>query len=437
MGWTYRRKRATPNALEFDKRSLRFSCAYSSARHHFYDDGPFPEYSKTVHIVKILDFIQAEGKGSYLCYKTNKVSLDTGDAEVLDYDDKPVATGKKSLFAETDKHRVAKVCISDWLIGHARPIFSFFLDGSRHVYKVDDMAIGKKIYPVLAGQIVVGCCVRRGRDTFKPYGRIAPKVVMSLPDDFDIDDEGDNFCRLYCEKINAELAKSPFLQGAGIKMEKLLLYKTDGGKTDKDNYKNRGTAKIQAEMTDEEQRLVAQLCADNQLDSAHYLVKDGSLEYNPQFSNMDEAARTMLRENYRYVVGVSKRFNPELLPDFEGHRLSQTIASLAPFERTKAYRYTSDANGVEYAVWYLRLRRSDFRETHFSDVVKCEMVIVDEGGNLDTELIDTISANLIGEAYPVCYGNDSRWANHLYPVYLTETFCKSKYHNKDIILNLF
>ena len=155
------------------------------------------------------------------------------------------------------------------------------------------------------------------------------------------------------------------------------------------------------------------------------------------FSNVNRSDKTMLRENYRYVVGVSKRFDPELLPDYEGHRLSKTIANLKPFERTKAYRYTSEANGVQYACLYLRLRNIDFRETNYSDLVKCEMFIINEDEQIDTDLINTISANLIKEAYPVCYGNDTRWANHLYPVFLTETFCKSKYYNSDIILNLF
>lgn len=202
----------------------------------------------------------------------------------------------------------------------------------------------------------------------------------------------------------------------------------------KDTYKNRGTAKIQTEMTDEEQRLVNQLCHENRLDDEHYLIKDGSLEYTPNLSNGNDA--TLFRENFRYVVGVSKSFDPELLPDFEGHKLSKTIASLKPFHRTKAYRYTSEISGVQYAVWYLRLRSSDFRETHFSDVVKCEMVL-DDDDQIDTDLVNTISANLINEAFPVCFGNDTRWANHLYPVYLTETFCKSKYFNSNIILNIF
>lgn len=389
---------------------------------------------------RILKFIEGKGEGKYLCYKTNKITIESSEADVLDYDDKPASTRNTSLIAESNLTRVHTVRVPQMLIDYSRSIFTYFLDGSRHVYKVDDIAIGKKIFPVLAGQIVVGCCERKDRDTFKPYDNIRPKVVIAMPDDFDVDDEGDDFCRLYCEDINEDLQQLPFIKQSGIKLDKILLYKTDKKdklNSDKDNYKNRGTAKIQAEMTDEEQRLVAKLCEENRLDDEHYLIKDGSLEYNPSFSNKSADDKTMARENYRYVVGVSKSFDPELLPDFEGQRLSRTIASLKPFERTKAYRYTSDANGVQYAVWYLRLRASDFRETHFSDVVKCEMVIINEDDQVETDLINTISANLIKEAYPVCFGNDTRWANHLYPVYLTETFCKSKYFNSNIILNLF
>ena len=79
-------------------------------------------------------------------------------------------------------------------------------------------------------------------------------------------------------------------------------------------------------------------------------------------------------------------------------------------------------------------RNNDFRETNFSDIVKCEMVIINDGEFISTDLINLISANLIKEAYPVCYGCDDRWANHLYPVFLTESFCKSKYYSSEVIL---
>jgi hypothetical protein len=189
-------------------------------------------------------------------------------------------------------------------------------------------------------------------------------------------------------------------------------------------------------MVDEEQLLVAQLCKDNRLNDESWLIKDGSLEYNPSFSNLgfDVIQWNNLRANYQRVVGVSKTFDPELLPDYEGNRLSQTIANLKPFERTKVYRYESHHKGGSafYAVWYLRLRNSDFRETRFSDIVKCEMALLQEDKPIETDIINVISANLIREAYPVCFGSDTRWANHLYPVYLTESFCKSHYLDRSV-----
>ena len=361
--------------------------------------------------MKILDFIEKDGEGKYSCYKTKKLILDQNDQDTLDYDDRPAVSLNSVSIAETDLTRIETVSISQQMMKLAStPLFTYFLDGSRHVYKVDDIAIGNRIFPFLAGQIVVG------------------------------DDKEENFCRMYCEKINEELSKNLFVQEHGIKIDKILLYPTDGSKditADKNGYKNSGTAKIQNEMTDEEQLMVAELCKHNLLDNDNFLIKDGSIEYNASYSNLSTTEWNQLRSNYKHVVGVSKMFNPDLLRDFRGHRLSKTIANLKPFERTKVYRYPASGSQSEFAMWYLRLRKSDFRETHFSDVIKCEMVLEEKGGVLDTQLVDLISANLIREAYPTCYGNDSRWANHIYPVFLTESFCKSNYINQNIILNLF
>lgn len=234
---------------------------------------------------KILDYIEEKGAGNFICYKTNKVSLDIYSGDVFDYDDKPATFNKIGSIAETNPDRVEKVQISQKLIERttSNPLFKFFLDGSRHVYKVDDIAIGRKIFPVLAGQIVVGCCERIDRDTFKSFD-FYRRFVLSLPDDFDYDDGGENYCRYFCEGINDELSKMSYVKTSGIKVDKILLYKTDQKdpyKSDKDSYKSRGTAKIQAEMTDEEQNLVSELCKKNKLDNKHFLIKDGSLQYNP------------------------------------------------------------------------------------------------------------------------------------------------------------
>jgi len=395
---------------------------------------------------KILEYIQQSSNGKFQCYKTKKLLLDNNDNDTIaySYDDNAVVQTTKSIFAETDRTRQGTVSLRSLIKSKTTPppIFKYFLDGSRHTYKVDDIAIGKKIFPIVAGQIIVGCCERHDRDTFKKYD-LRTKIVISMPDDFDDDDGGENFCRSYCENLNKEIHKIPFVKERNISIEKLLLYKTDGnaGDGDKDNYKSRAVAIIQNEMVDEEQLLVAKLCKDNKLNDESWLIKDGSLEYNPSFSNLgfDVVQWNNLRTNYQRVVGVSKQFDPELLPDYEGNRLSQTIANLKPFERTKVYRYETHHKGGStfYAVWYLRLRDSDFRETSFSDIVKCEMVLLQEDKPIETDIINVISANIIREAYPVCFGSDTRWANHLYPVFLTETFCKSHYIDSNVILNLF
>lgn len=390
---------------------------------------------------RILNYIENEGEGKYSCYKTRKFSLDTSDLDILDYDDRPALELNGGKFAETDLSRRDTVAIDERIMNLASsPLFSFFLDGSRHVYKVDDIAIGNRIFPFLVGQIIVGCCRRIDRDTFRKYD-ITRKIVLSLPVNFNYDgDKEENFCRDYCEKINAEIQQNQFVKEHNISIDRMLLYPTDGVtdiSKDRNGFKNSGTAKIQAEMTDEEQYMVKSLCERNMLDNEHYLIKDGSIEYNPSFSNMSRIEWSQLRSNYRHVVGVSKMFNPDLLRDYRGRKLSKTIANLHPFERTKVYRYPSPNGQHEFAMWYVRLRRSNFRETNYSDIVKCEMLLEEIGGQISTDLINLISANLIKEAYPVCYGKDTRWANHLYPVFLTECFCKSNYISQDILLNLF
>ena len=77
-----------------------------------------------------------------------------------------------------------------------------------------------------------------------------------------------------------------------------------------------------------------------------------------------------MRTNYQHVIGISKSFDPTLLKD-KNVNIAREIAELKPFHRTKVYLYCSEqSNNKFFAVWYLRLRNSDFRQTNFSDVVK-------------------------------------------------------------------
>ena len=72
-------------------------------------------------------------------------------------------------------------------------------------------------------------------------------------------------------------------------------------------------------------------------------------------------------------------------------------------------------------------------------MIKVEKNLMDEeyGIGIDSDEIDLLSATLINERTPTCYGTDKRWANHLYPVFLTESFVKSKYMSTEMFLHLF
>lgn len=398
----------------------------------------------------ILEYINSHNEGGFKCYSTRKASLDDYPSDSIlqeNSDTDTVPRETRGVFAEDNCSRVNTVQIAPDLIMNPTyaPYFKYFLDGSRHTYKVDDIAIGDKIFPIVTGQIVVGCCYRENRDTFKKVeGGIRKKIVISLPKGFHTKRGKDcDFARKYCENINEYLVEhNRFAALHNTEINKIVFYPIDGDSVapafDKNRYKNSAIAQIQNEMTDEEQFLVDDLCKANKLSGESWLIKDGSIQYNPRFSHIDKAQWNTMRNNYKYVVGVSKSFNPDLLKNYKEEKLSPIIANLKPYERTKAYKYVSQhTSEVTFAIWYVRLRKSNFRETHFSDVVKCEMVLFDASQPIKTSVIDAISANLIREAYPVCFGADTRWANHLYPVYLTETFCKSYYIDNRIFLSLF
>lgn len=104
---------------------------------------------------KILDILEEENH--IHCYKTRSYSLDTTEENnIIEYDDKPVCKLKKTCFAETSQLDSPKVLISETQIKSQKqkPLFKYFLDGSRHVYKIDDILIGDRIYPIGGGRLL-------------------------------------------------------------------------------------------------------------------------------------------------------------------------------------------------------------------------------------------------------------------------------------------
>ena len=109
-----------------------------------------------------------------------------------------------------------------------------------------------------------------------------------------------------------------------------------------------------------------------------------------------------------------------------------------PYHRTPVACYENPYLGdIQFAVWYVRIRDQNRTRTPFDGIIKVEKILTNSDDVIDSEEVDLLSAHLINERMPTCYGSDFRWANHLYPIYLTESFVKSKYLSTEGFLNLF
>ncbi len=385
---------------------------------------------------KILEFLQEHTGGT--CYKSLKYCFDATEPSPAAYDDQPnTIKFNADSNGETDKGLKMSKSLETLAkkIQNDPPLsFRYFLDGSRRTYKIDDIAYNNRLYPIMAGQIGVGCCERQSPHSFK-YLFMEKQLVLSLPDCADKDGKPNSFFQTLVKNLNG----LPVLQKHQIAFQKVLSY-SDEQLGEGEKYEHKGIAKIQNEMVELEKVLVRRLVQDRKLTLENYLLKDGSLEYSERGASKDSRL-SVIKNQYQCVVGVSKTFNPEMFKD-RGHKsFAKRIADLPLFHRTPACRYEAGSvQGVKFSVWYLRVRDSRRTVSPFEGVLKIEKILVTEKEQdygLESDEIDLISANLLNERNPTCYGVDNRWANHLYPVYLTERFVKSQYLSDLYFLNLF
>jgi hypothetical protein len=381
----------------------------------------------------VIKIIEKETDGKSYC--SHKYCHDTTPTAGIDYDDNTKVVWKN--YGETVKYTkpIYLKDLADKIKGN-NSIFRFFLDGSRHTYKTDDISYNKNVYPMLAGQVGIGCCRRENKEM--DVEQFTRKLVVVLPDVAYNDEWGaQNFFNNLLQKIN----KAPDLQKKhNIKFDKILTY----NRTQDDKLEKKGIAVIQEYMVELEKDAVANLVLQGKLSQDSYLIKDGSLEYkavSTKGNNKKNLSDKNVANYYKYVVGVSKSFDPTKCETKFGGTNSDIIANLRLFERTPAYMYQSSIAGdVCFIIWYLRIRDAKYTKNVFDGVLKIEKLALTESEQekgLDSELVDFISANIFNERNPVCYGADNRWANHIYPVYLTESYMKSKYLSNDLFMQLF
>lgn len=374
---------------------------------------------------EILKLIAAETAGE--SYRAHKMELDI-ETDTASRIDNPETRFENPRYGETKKFN-GYILLKNFLKNNSQ-VLTYFLDGSRHVYKVDEIAYRhgarKMVYPIIAGQVAVGCCRRQNKKLHAE--NFFGENILTLPDIANANGSA-GFLPALTQKINA-LSK--------IEISKILEYSTS--QNVEQSFENRAIIEIQNYMYQAEQNMVAALVAKSKLNQKNFLVKDGSLEYRiPKDIPKNSRRFLTFKNNFNYVIGVSKKFNPALFTT-NNRANPGFIAELPLYNRTPVI-CTNFYEDIKIAIWYLRIRDRKFTDSPFDGVLKVEKMLVaqDEisSGVIDSEFVNFLSAQIINERNPVCYGADNRWANHIYPIFLTETFIKSKCIAAETFLNLF
>ncbi len=373
----------------------------------------------------LLEFIAEETSGK--SYRTSKIELQADDSSGIEYDLPTEIVLKKNGETRPAKNAISLESQMKNFSASGMQILSYFLDGTRRAYKIDEIAYPtgarKLIYPIVAAQVVTGCCRRVEKKLHTE--KLSDEIILVLPD---IANYGghEGFFPALAAKINSRFK---------LKVSKILPYSTNHNPAEK--FEDRAAAKIMTHMHDAEINLVAELVRRGKLDQKNFLVKDGSLEYKVL------SGRKFNAKNYSFVIGVSKKFNPARIKDSSDKLNPGLVADLPTFCRTPVTicERGDFHGGQKIAVWYLRLRDKKFSDSPFDGVVKVEKILVTDAeissGKIDSDEVNLLSAYLLNERNPVCYGADDRWANHIYPIFLTESFIKSRFISAEAFLHLF
>lgn len=307
--------------------------------------------------------------------------------------------------------------------------FSYFMDGSRRTYKIGDIVLeGKKIFPVVVAQVCAGCTERDNHRRLHSFGGIRRKNLLLLSDktnDYD-------FLEIRKRILNTKTACDLNLD--------VIKYRFDPARHGVPV--NAAIAKANAVMHDLEIGILGNMVTSKALSTGRMLMVDGPLQFIGQDTGKPEFA-----DLFYDVAGVSKSFNP-MLPTSskakrEGTQIGAELLKLNYGERTPVF-LKENSRRRKFGCWYLRIRPINRMSNPLEGIIKVEKManpddLDEEHGRygLETSVVDTISLSLINEGAPTCYGRDKRWANHLYPVYLTETLVKSSFESDLVFISNF
>lgn len=302
-----------------------------------------------------------------------------------------------------------KVCVPAF-DGRIPPLLHYFLDGSRRTYRIGDIILTNRRYlPLVAAQVGVAV-VERGDDGrhIRPLRDLCKfRNVIAFPENI-LDDD---LAELKCSFMDFGLPSFEFLR-----------YNV---KPDRDPV-DLAVARIMSAMHDIEVEAVKRMTDQHLLDHQSLLVIDGPLRFKKTGSRQFDIVQ------FRNVIGLSKTFRPSFSIGGTG-RARQDVGSITHAldagERTPVFKSAGEDEKT-LGVWYLRLRHRERMGNPLQGVVKIECYAIEpeelESG-LDGDRINTISGHVLRERNVTPYQADLRWASHIYPIYLAETYLKSSF----------
>ncbi len=350
---------------------------------------------------RILNVVKESG---FTCLPSDQVNLDVD--RLTEYQDSGEHPADLVFERPTPSDRRKKVV----RFGNDIPsIFRYFLDGSRRTYKVADIILNGRYLPLVAGQVGVAVVKRDSRDNslgpMRQYCRF--QSVIAFPESTNDDD------LTYLEKRIREECGLDFL---------LLKYSV---KADRDPI-DLAVAQIMKKMQDLEIQVVGEMFSENYLGNDSMLIIDGPL----RFKQMKGRSLDIIQ--FRNVVGLSKTFRPHFTFGKGSRRkdVGSITCGLAFGERTVVFKPTEQDSIGTIGMWYLRLRSTRFMSNPLQGIVKMECFAIepeDKENGLDCERIDVISGHILRERNVTPFGVDSRWASHIYPIFLAEAYLRASF----------
>lgn len=287
-------------------------------------------------------------------------------------------------------------------------ILRYFLDGSRRTYKMADLIVRGRYLPLLAGQVGVAVVFRdTERNRLKPMRDYCFfENVLAFPKELATKEDLDTLAH----RIREETGQSFILIHYDVKADRDPI--------------DLGIASIMYHMAGLELRAVQKLVEERMLSGYSMLVKDGPLQYK------NLRGRGFDITQFRNVIGLSKTFRPSFAVGKGRGRqdVGALTVSLEMSERTPVYKTLEAEEGRLIGMWYLRIRPRSRMSNPLEGIIKAECYAIEDQevqDGLDSERVRTISAHLLRERNVTPYGQDLRWATHIYPVYCAERFIKA------------